>query len=249
VPLFLTYKKGLKQDGTNPTLVYGYGGFTSNRTPFFSYTRALWMEDGGIFAMAVLRGGNEYGEEWHKGGMLENKQNVYDDFIACGQWLIDSGYTSAEHLGIEGGSNGGLLVAACMVQRPELFGAVVSRAPVIDMLRYHKFTVGHYWTGEYGNAEENPDHFEFMYAYSPLHNVDSGVTYPATLITVADTDDRVVPAHGKKFAAELQAKDSGKNPILLRIQTKAGHGAGKPISMVLEEQADIYAFLHRVIGR
>ena len=249
VPLFITHRKGLNRDGSNPVLVYGYGGFTNNLTPFFSYTRSIWMEDGGVFALAVTRGGNEYGEEWHRAGMLESKQNVYDDFIACAEWLIDSGYTSANRLGIEGGSNGGLLVAACMVQRPELFGAVVSRAPVIDMLRYHTFTVGHYWTGEYGNAEEDPEHFEFLYAYSPLHNVRRDVTYPATLITVADTDDRVVPAHGKKFVAELQAHDSGRNPILLRVQTKAGHGAGKPISMILEEQADIYAFLHRVIGR
>ena len=247
VPLFLTYRTNLRRNGQNPTLLYGYGGFTVNRTPFFSAGRTLWTEDGGIFAMAVLRGGSEYGEEWHRAGMLENKQNVFDDFVACAQWLIDSGYTSTPKLAIQGGSNGGLLVAACMVQRPDLFGAVVCGAPVIDMLRYHKFTVGRYWTVEYGNAEEKPDHFEFLYNYSPLHNIQQGVTYPATLITVADTDDRVVPMHGKKFAATLQANDSGRNPILIRIETKAGHGAGKPTTKVIDEQADIYAFLHRAL--
>jgi prolyl oligopeptidase len=247
VPLFITHKKGLERNGANPTLLYGYGGFTSNMTPFFSTSRTIWMAEGGVFAVAVLRGGNEYGEEWHRAGMLENRQNVFDDFIACAEWLIDSGYTATPRLAIQGASNGGLLVAACMLQRPELFGAAIAQVPVIDMLRYHKFTVGHFWTGEYGNAEANPDHFEFMYAYSPLHNVQEGAVYPPTLVTTADTDDRVVPAHGKKFAATLQAHDAGVNPILLRVETKAGHGAGKPISKIIEEQSDIYAFLHRVM--
>ncbi|NIS15198.1 MAG: S9 family peptidase, partial [candidate division Zixibacteria bacterium] len=222
VPLFITHKEDLPLDGNNPALLYGYGGFNSNTTPYFSTQRIIWMENGGIYAQASLRGGREYGEKWHRAGMLENKQNVFDDFIACGEWLIENNYTDSSLLAIDGGSNGGLLVAAVMVQRPDLFGAVLCRVPVIDMLRYHMFTVGHFWTGEYGNAEENPEHFAFMYAYSPLHNIESGQTYPATLITTADTDDRVVPMHGKKFAAALQYADSGENPILLRVDTKAG---------------------------
>lgn len=248
IPMFLTHKKGLKLDGHNPTLLYGYGGFTASMTPFFSATRLVWLENGGVFAVVCLRGGNEYGEAWHRAGMLENKQNVFDDFIAAGEWLIANGYTETPKLAMNGGSNGGLLVAACLVQRPDLIGAAVLQVPVIDMLRYHKFTVGHYWANEYGNAETNPDHFKFLYAYSPLHNVKKGVGYPPTFITTADTDDRVVPAHGKKFAAALQANDAGKNPILLRIETKAGHGGGKPTSKIIEEEADIYAFLFKVLG-
>ena len=248
VPMFVTHKKGLKLNGQNPAVLYGYGGFNISMTPYFSISRLVWLENGGVFVVANLRGGDEYGEEWHQQGMLENKQNVFDDFIAAGEYLIDKGYTSKEKLAIEGGSNGGLLVAACMVQRPELYGAVVCRVPVIDMLRYHKFTVGRYWTPEYGNAEENPEHFDFMYAYSPLHNVKEGTTYPPTLITSADTDDRVVPMHAKKFAAELQAKDAGVNPILIRIETKAGHGGGKPTTKIIDEQSDIYGFLFRTFG-
>jgi prolyl oligopeptidase len=246
--MFLTHKKGLKLDGTNPVWLYGYGGFNSSMTPFFSLTRLVWLEAGGVFATACLRGGDEYGEEWHQAGMLEKKQNVFDDFIAAGEWLIANKYTSSSKLVINGGSNGGLLVAACMVQRPELFGAVVCQVPVIDMLRYHKFTVGHYWAPEYGNAEVNPEHFKFLRAYSPLHNIKKGIAYPPAIITSADTDDRVVPAHSKKFAAAIQTADAGKNPILLRVETKAGHGAGKPTTKIIEEQSDIYAFVFKVLG-
>ena len=248
VPMFLTYKKGLELDGNNPTFLYGYGGFNVSLTPSFAVSRLLWLEHGGIFAIANLRGGNEYGEEWHKAGMLEKKQNVFDDFIAAAEWLIDNKYTSTPKLAINGGSNGGLLVAACMVQRPDLYGAVVCSVPVIDMLRYHRFTVGRYWVGEYGNAEADAEQFKFMYAYSPLHNVKDGVSYPATLILSADTDDRVVPAHAKKFAARLQAANAGPNPILLRIETKAGHGMGKPTTKVIEEQTDLFAFLSDRFG-
>jgi len=243
VPMFLTQKRGMALDGNNPTLLYGYGGFNISLTPSFAIHRLAWLEAGGVFALANLRGGEEYGEEWHQAGMLERKQNVFDDFIAAAEWLIDNGYTRREKLAINGGSNGGLLVAACMTQRPDLYGAVVCEVPVIDMLRYHKFTVGHYWAPEYGNAEENPEHFRFLLAYSPLHNVREGVEYPPTLITSADTDDRVVPAHAKKFAATLQAAQTGDNPILIRIETRAGHGFGKPTSKIIDERADVYAFL------
>jgi prolyl oligopeptidase len=248
IPVFITHRKGMKLDSNNPTILYGYGGFNVNKTPSYSTTKALWMEYGGVYALAVLRGGTEYGEEWHKAGMLENKQNVYDDFIAAGEWLIDNKYTNSSRLAIQGGSNGGLLVAACELQRPDLFGAVMCHVPVTDMLRYHKFTVGRFWTGEYGNAEKYPDHFKFMYAYSPVHNVTPGKSYPPTLITTADTDDRVVPMHGKKFTAALQAADAGVYPILLRVDTKAGHGGGKPLSKRIEQYADEYAFLFKVFG-
>ena len=248
VPMFLTHKRGLKLDGNNPTFLYGYGGFNISLTPSFAIHRLAWLEAGGVFALANLRGGEEYGEEWHQAGMLEKKQNVFDDFIAAAECLIDSGYTRREQLAINGGSNGGLLVAACLTQRPRLYGAVVCEVPVIDMLRYHTFTVGHFWVPEYGNAETNPEHFRFMLAYSPLHNVRDGVQYPPTLITSADTDDRVVPAHAKKFAATLQAAQTGDNPILIRIETRAGHGLGKPTSKIIDERADVYAFLFTVLG-
>lgn len=248
VPMFITHKKGLKLDGNNPTLLYGYGGFNNSVTPTFSVSRVLWMEAGGVYAVANLRGGDEYGEEWHEAGMLEKKQNVFDDFIAAGEWLIQNKYTNSSRLAIQGGSNGGLLVAACLLQRPGLFGAVICQVPVADMLRYHKFTAGRFWTTEYGNAETNPEHFKFLQAYSPLHNVKEGVAYPPTLITTADTDDRVVPMHSKKFAATLQAADAGKNPILIRVETKAGHGGGKPTAKIIEEQSDIYAFVFKVLG-
>ncbi len=248
IPMFITHKKGLKLDGSNPVWLYGYGGFNISETPFFSTSKLIWLEAGGVFAVANLRGGDEYGEDWHQAGMLEKKQNVFDDFIAAGEWLIASKYTNPSKLAINGGSNGGLLVAACMLQRPELFGAVICQVPVADMLRYHKFTVGRYWVGEYGNAESSPEQFKFLYAYSPLHNVKKGTAYPPALITSADTDDRVVPAHSKKFAATLQAADAGKNPILIRIETKAGHGGGKPTSKIIEEQSDIYAFLFKTFG-
>lgn len=248
IPVFITHKKGLKLNGDNPTILYGYGGFNVSLTPYFSISRLAWMDVGGVFAVANLRGGAEYGEDWHKAGMLEKKQNVFDDFIACSEWLIDAKYTSRKKLAIMGGSNGGLLVAACMLQRPELFGAVVAQVPVTDMLRYHKFTVGRYWVPEYGNAEENAEHFKFLYKYSPLHNVHDGIVCPPTMVTSADTDDRVVPMHAKKFVATLQEKDAGDNPILLRVETKAGHGGGKPTTKRIEEAADTYAFLMKTFG-
>lgn len=248
VPIFLTHKKGITLDGNNPTILYGYGGFNVNITPSFAVWRLVWLEQGGIYASANLRGGSEYGEEWHKAGMLDKKQNVFDDFIAASEWLIQNNYTNSKRLAIYGASNGGLLVGACMLQRPDLFGAVICAVPVTDMLRYHKFTIGRFWVGEYGNAEENSEHFKFMYAYSPLHNIKKGVAYPPTLITTADHDDRVVPAHAMKFAATLQDADAGVNPILIRIETKAGHGGGKPTSKQIEEYADIMAFLVKTFG-
>ncbi len=248
VPMYIVHKKDLKLDGNNPALLYGYGGFNISIMPSFSAIRLLWLEIGGVYAVANLRGGSEYGEDWHQAGMLDKKQNVFNDFISAGEWLIKNGYTNSKKLVINGRSNGGLLVAACMVQRPDLFGAVVCEVPVIDMLRYHKFTVGRYWVPEYGNAEANPEHFKFLYAYSPLHNVKKGVVYLPTIITTADHDDRVVPLHAYKFAATLQSANAGDTPILLRVETKAGHGAGKPTSKVIEEQADIYAFIFRVLG-
>jgi prolyl oligopeptidase len=246
IPMFITHKKEITLDGSNPALLYGYGGFNVNITPSFSVSRFVWLEMGGVYAVANLRGGSEYGEDWHKAGMLHNKQNVFDDFIYAAKWLIENKYTSRHRLAIIGGSNGGLLTAACMTQQPQLFGAVICQVPVIDMLRYHKFTVGRYWIGEYGNAEENSEHFKFMFAYSPLHNIKSNVEYPPTLITTADHDDRVVPAHAMKFAATLQEHYLGNNPILVRIETKAGHGGGKPTSKQIEEQSDIYAFLLKI---
>jgi prolyl oligopeptidase len=204
------------------------------------------VENGGVYALANIRGGNEYGEEWHRAGMLDKKQNCFDDFIAAAEWLILNKYTRQNRLAIMGGSNGGLLVAACLTQRPSLFGAVICQVPLTDMLRYHKFTVGRYWIPEYGNAEASAEHFRFIRKYSPLHNIIKGVEYPPTLILSADTDDRVVPAHAKKFAAALQAADMGKNPILLRIETKAGHGFGKPVAKVIEEATDVYSFLFKV---
>ncbi|MHC4708617.1 MAG: prolyl oligopeptidase family serine peptidase, partial [Planctomycetota bacterium] len=248
IPMFITHKKGLELDGNNPTLLYGYGGFNISLKPSFSVSVLTWLEQGGIYAAANLRGGGEYGEEWHEAGMLEKKQNVFDDFIGAAEFLCEKKYTSPQKLAVRGGSNGGLLVAACMLQRPDLFGSVVCQVPVADMLRYHKFTVGHHWVPEYGNAEASPEDFKFLYAYSPLHNIRGGVEYPPILVTSADTDDRVVPAHAKKFVAELQEKSTGKNPILLRVETKAGHGRGKPITKILEEQADVYAFVFKTLN-
>lgn len=242
VPMFLIHRKGIVLDGNNPVLLYGYGGFNVKLSPYFSVYRLVWLERGGIYAVANLRGGSEYGEEWHRAGMLKNKQNVFNDFISAAEWLIDNKYTNSSRLVIEGASNGGLLVSATMLQRPDLFAAVICEVPVTDMLRYHKFTVGHYWIGEYGNAEENADHFKFLYAYSPLHNVKADMKYPAILVTTADTDDRVYPAHALKFVATMQAASGGDNLILLRYETKAGHGAGKPLSKIMEEIADELAF-------
>lgn len=246
VPMFITHKKGIKLDGNNPTYLYGYGGFNISLTPSFSVSVLVWMELGGVYAMPNLRGGGEYGEEWHQAGMKQNKQNVFDDFIAAAEWLIDNKYTSREKLAIGGGSNGGLLVAACMIQRPDLFAAALPAVGVMDMLRFHKFTIGWAWCSEYGNPDE-PEDFKILYAYSPLHNLKPGTAYPATMITTAERDDRVIPAHGFKFAAALQAAHVGDNPVLIRIETKAGHGAGKPTAKIIEEAADKWAFLVRVL--
>ena len=243
IPMFITHKKGLNLTGDVPTLLYGYGGYNASMTPSYSASQLMWLESGGVYAVANIRGGGEYGQEWNHAGILEKKQNVFDDFIAAAEWLIESGYTKPERLAIMGASNGGLLVGACINQRPDLFGAALCMVPVTDILRFHRFTVGRFWTKEFGNAEENPEHFEFMYKYSPLHNVKDGTRYPATLITTADTDDRVVPLHAKKFAARLQAAQAGENPILLRVEKNAGHGMGKPTSKVIEEQTDLYTFL------
>lgn len=247
VPMFITYKKGIKLDGNNPTYLYGYGGFNISITPSFSVSSLIWMEMGGVYAIANLRGGGEYGEEWHQAGMKLKKQNVFDDFIAAAEWLIANGYTKSAKLAIGGGSNGGLLVGACMTQRPDLFGAALPDVGVMDMLRFHKFTIGWAWTAEYGSSE-NLEEFQALYAYSPLHNLKPGTAYPATMITTADHDDRVVPAHSFKFAATLQAAHTGDAPVFIRIETKAGHGAGKPTAKIIEEVADKWAFLVRNLG-
>ncbi|NNE26192.1 MAG: S9 family peptidase [Saprospiraceae bacterium] len=242
IPMFIVYKTDLKLDGNNPTYLYGYGGFNVSLTPYFSTSRLILLENGGVFAMPSLRGGGEFGEEWHKAGMLHNKQNVFDDFIAAAEYLINNRYTSKEKLAIAGGSNGGLLVGACMTQRPDLFAVAFPAVGVMDMLRYHKFTVGWGWVPEYGSADEE-EHFENLYSYSPLHNLKPGTNYPATMITTADHDDRVVPAHSFKFGARLQECHDGDNPVILRIETDAGHGAGKPTSKIIEEEADRWSFM------
>jgi prolyl oligopeptidase len=246
VPMFITHKKGLQLDGNNPTYLYAYGGFGASITPSFSVSRLVWLEMGGVYAIANLRGGGEYGEEWHQGGTKLNKQNVFDDFIAAAEWLIENKYTKPAKLSIAGGSNGGLLVGACMTQRPELFGAALPAVGVMDMLRFHKFTIGWAWCSEYGSPE-NPEEFQALYAYSPLHNLKPGTSYPATMITTADHDDRVVPAHSFKFASALQESHVGEQPVLIRIETKAGHGAGKPTAKIIEELADEWAFLVRTL--
>jgi len=242
IPMYLVYAKSLTQNGTNPTLLYGYGGFQISIMPSFSTTTIAWIKAGGIYAVANLRGGNEYGENWHSAGMLHNKQNVFDDFIYAGEYLIKENYTSPHHLSISGRSNGGLLTAATVLQRPDLFGAVESSVPVADMLRYHKFTIGWAWMGEYGDPENEED-FKVLHSYSPVHNVKFDVDYPPIIITTGDYDDRVVPSHSIKFAATLQHEYSGNNPILIRIDTNAGHGGGKPISKWIEEKADVLGFL------
>ncbi len=247
IPMFITHKKGMNLDGNNPTLLYGYGGFNVSLTPSFSVSQLVWMEMGGVYAVANLRGGGEYGEDWHQAGMKLKKQNVFDDFIAAAEWLIANKYTRPEKLAIAGGSNGGLLVGACMTQRPDLFGAALPAVGVLDMLRFHKFTIGWAWCSEYGSPED-PEEFKALYAYSPLHNLKDGIAYPATMITTADHDDRVVPAHSFKFAAALQAAHQGENPVLIRIETKAGHGAGKPTTKQIEEIADRWAFLVRSLN-
>lgn len=244
IPIFLTHKKGLRLDGQNPTLLYGYGGYSVNNTPYFRVGSYYWIEQGGVAASVVLRGGGEYGEDWHQAGMLGNKQNVFDDFIAASEWLVDAGYTSPRQLAIYGASNGGLLVAACMLQRPDLFGAVLCAVPVTDMLRYSKFTAGRFWVDEYGDAEGNAEHFQFLYAYSPAHNVQADTVYPPILIMTAESDDRVVPMHAMKLTAALQAAGESKNPILLRFEFKAGHGFGKPTAKLIEELADMFGFAY-----
>ena len=243
VPMFLAYKKGLQLDGTNPTLLYGYGGFNISLTPGFSISRLQWMEMGGVFAMPNLRGGGEYGKTWHKAGTKTQKQNVFDDFIAAAEWLIENKYTSPGHLAIQGGSNGGLLVGACMTQRPDLFGACLPAVGVMDMLRFQKFTAGRFWVDDYGSSEASEPEFQALLNYSPYHNIQDGTEYPPTMVSTADTDDRVVPGHSFKFAARMQEAQKGSNPILIRIETKAGHGAGKPTSKQIEEKADQWAFL------
>ena len=243
VPMFITYKKGLKRNGKNPVYLYGYGGFNIALGPGFSAARIPFLEKGGIYAQVNLRGGSEYGEEWHQAGTKMQKQNVFDDFISAAEYLIREGYTSKEKLAIVGGSNGGLLVGACMTQRPDLFKDAIPQVGVMDMLRYHKFTIGWNWASDYGTSDDSKEMFEYLKGYSPLHNLKPGTTYPATLVTTADHDDRVVPAHSFKFAATLQECNEGPNPVLIRIDTKAGHGGGKPLAKVLEEQADIYSFI------
>ena len=247
IPLFLTHRKGLKLDGSAPVLLYGYGGFNISATPAFSPSVAVWLEMGGIYAHAALRGGGEYGRAWHEAGRLKNKQNTFDDFIAAAEWLIANRYTRSGRLAIQGGSNGGLLVGACLLQRPELFGAALPAVGVLDMLRYHKFTVGAGWRSDYLSSETK-EGFEGLMKYSPLHNVRPGGRYPATLITTGDHDDRVVPAHSFKFAAALQAAQAGPAPILIRVETNAGHGAGKATTKVIAERADMYAFLVKNLG-
>ena len=248
IPMFLTYKKGLKHDGRNPVYLYGYGGFNIGLNPGFSSSRIPFLESGGIYAQANLRGGGEYGEEWHQAGTKMKKQNVFDDFIAAAEWLIKNGYTDKDKIAIVGGSNGGLLVGACMTQRPDLFRVAVPQVGVMDMLRYHKFTIGWNWASDYGTSDNSKEMFEYLKSYSPLHNLKKGTRYPATLVTTADHDDRVVPAHSFKFAATLQECNDGTHPTLIRIDRKAGHGAGKPMSKVLEEQADIYGFIMHNLG-
>ena len=247
IPMFIVHKKGLKLDGNNPTLLYGYGGFSVSLTPWFSVSNLVWMEMGGVFAMPNIRGGAEYGEEWHLAGTKERKQNVFDDFIAAAEFLIRDKITNPKKLAISGGSNGGLLVGAVLNQRPELFGAALPAVGVMDMLRFQKFTIGWAWTSDYGSSD-NAEDFKYLYKYSPLHNIKKGGRYPAVLITTADHDDRVVPAHSFKYAAALQEAQGGGAPILIRIETKAGHGAGKPTAKIIEEQADIFGFLVKNLG-
>jgi prolyl oligopeptidase len=247
VPMFITNKKGIELDGNNLIYLYGYGGFNISLTPNFSVSLLVWLEMGGVYAVPNLRGGGEYGEEWHQAGMKEKKQSVFDDFIAAAEWLIANNYTQPKKLAIGGGSNGGLLVGACMTQRPDLFAAALPAVGVMDMLRFHQFTIGWAWIAEYGSSE-NAEEFKTLYAYSPLHNLQMGTAYPSTLITTADHDDRVVPAHSFKFAAALQECHVGNAPVLIRIETKAGHGAGKPTAKIIEEAADKWAFLVRVLG-
>jgi prolyl oligopeptidase len=247
IPMFIIYKKGLKLDWNNPTYLYSYGGFNISLNPYFSTSRLMFLENGGVYAVPNIRGGGEYGEAWHKAGMLDKKQNVFDDFIAAAEYLIKEGYTNPSKLACAGGSNGGLLIGAVINQRPDLFKVAIPQVGVMDMLRFHKFTIGYYWAVEYGSSDE-AEQFNYLYKYSPLHNIKSGLSYPATLATTADHDDRVVPAHSFKYIATLQENYKGENPVLIRIETNAGHGAGKPTSKVIEEVADVWAFVFYNLG-
>ena len=247
VPMFLLHRKDVKLDGRNPTILYGYGGFNVPMLPAFVVSRAVWLEMGGVYAVANLRGGGEYGKAWHDAGRLGKKQNVFDDFIAAAEWLQKNGWTSPDRLAMNGGSNGGLLVGAVMTQRPELAAVAIPQVPVMDMLRFHKFTVGWAWRSDYGSSEIKLG-FDTLYAYSPLHRLKKGTAYPATLVTTADHDDRVVPAHSFKFIAELQADQGGPRPVLARIETRAGHGAGKPTQKFIDEVADVFAFTVKNLG-
>jgi len=247
VPLFIVSHKDTKLDGNNPVLLYGYGGFDISILPYFSASRAMWFKMGGVYAVGCIRGGSEYGRTWHEGGMLDKKQQVFDDFIACGEWLISNKWTQRSKLAIQGGSNGGLLVGACMTQRPDLYGACLPAVGVLDMLRFQLFTVGWAWKSDYGDSEDS-EMFHYLLGYSPYHNIKKGTCYPPTMVTTGDTDDRVVPAHSFKFAAELQYAQACENPVLIRIETRAGHGAGKPTSLRIEEAADVYAFLWKSLG-
>ena len=242
VTMFLAHKKGIEKDGKNPTLLYGYGGFNIALTPTFNASRFLFLERGGVLAIANLRGGSEYGEEWHKAGMLGKKQNVFDDFLAAAEWLIAKKYTSKDKLAIQGGSNGGLLMGAALTQRPDLFKVVVCQVPLFDMLRYHQFLIARLWIPEYGSADD-ADQFKWLHAYSPYHHVKDGTAYPAILLEAAESDTRVDALHARKMAARLQAATSSNAPVLLRLETKAGHGAGKPRAKVVEELTDVYSFL------
>ena len=245
---WLTYKKDLKKDGKNPVFLYGYGGFNISLNPGFSTSRIPFLENGGIYAQVNLRGGGEYGEDWHIAGTKMQKQNVFDDFISAAEYLIGNKYTNKDKIAIVGGSNGGLLVGACMTQRPDLFRVAIPQVGVMDMLRYHKFTIGWNWASDYGTSEDSKEMFEYLKGYSPLHNLKPGTQYPATMVITADHDDRVVPAHSFKFAATLQECNDGTNPTIIRLDSKAGHGAGKPMTKVLEEQADIYGFIMYNMG-
>jgi prolyl oligopeptidase len=247
ISMFIVSKKGITLDGNNPTLLYGYGGFNISLTPGFSTSRVIWLENGGVYAVANLRGGGEYGEEWHLAGTKLKKQNVFDDFIAAAEYLIKEKYTSPDYLAIQGGSNGGLLVGAVANQRPDLFKVALPAVGVMDMLRYHKFTIGWSWVTDYGNSD-NKEEFEYIYKYSPIHNISDKAEYPAIMVTTADHDDRVVPAHSFKYIATLQEKYKGSNPVLIRIETSAGHGAGKPTSKQIDESVDIYSFIFKNMG-
>ncbi len=248
IPMFLVHKKGIILDGQNPTLLYGYGGFNISLTPSFSMSRLILLENGFVFALANLRGGGEYGEDWHQAGTKMKKQNVFDDFIAAAEYLINNKYTSPKKLAIMGGSNGGLLIGAVVNQRPDLFAVALPQVGVMDMLRYHKFTIGKYWAVDYGTSEDSKEMFEYLYKYSPLHSIKKGVEYPAILATTADHDDRVVPAHSFKYMATLQENYHGKNPVMIRIQTKAGHGGGMPTKMIIEEYTDLWVFTMKNLG-